>query len=316
MKRHIPSLIVMLLCAVMLVSCDKDDEPSKSEIIGTWYGTRSYYNPAGGTKYQYLTIKFEANGTGSLEYEAPTSYSVAQFTYSVKKDIITCVGAYANSYGDIESDFEISLRIEGDRLIPLNRYTLFILTKDNSVMTDSNGNEVNNNNNDNNNNNNNDNSDPIEELVKANISASVSYGDYGWNMTINSKLASKFPGKSLTYGTDCGYGSYFYYDNFVFDGRADCQKTDGQGNMYIQFPVFVGNEYSNEMMYFYSYKFLKSKIESGEKLSDEERSLYDQLINYMKKEESSARASYCGRLYVVIDNKKYYYHYYGNKPSK
>ena len=34
-------------------------------------------------------------------------------------------------------------------------------------------------------------SDPTYELVKKNISASVSYGDYSWNISIKSKLASK-----------------------------------------------------------------------------------------------------------------------------
>ena len=33
-------------------------------------------------------------------------------------------------------------------------------------------------------------SDPTFKLVKKNITASVSYGDYSWNITIKSKLSS------------------------------------------------------------------------------------------------------------------------------
>lgn len=135
--------IIMLMSCVTLTSCgDDDDEPSLNNVIGTWYGTRSYYNPVGGTKYQYLTLEFESNGTGSLEYESPVSYSIAKFKYSIKGNTIHCSGAYANTYGDVEDDFSMSLLIDGDRLIPQDKYTQFILTRDNSIMTDGDGNEI------------------------------------------------------------------------------------------------------------------------------------------------------------------------------
>lgn len=141
LKRLIlPALLLLIL--LPLSSCDKDDDPASSDIVGTWYGTRSYYNPVGGTKYQYLTITFEANGFGSLEYEAPTSYSAAKFTYSVQNNTVTCKGAYANTDGVVEGDFVMNLRREDNRLIPIDKYNMFILTKDNSVMTDGNGNEL------------------------------------------------------------------------------------------------------------------------------------------------------------------------------
>lgn len=43
-------------------------------------------------------------------------------------------------------------------------------------------------------------SDPTYQLVKKNISASVSYGDYSWNISIKSKLASSFPESQLSMG--------------------------------------------------------------------------------------------------------------------
>lgn len=138
-------LLSLVISAIMLVcfcGCDSDDDSLYDDIVGSWYGTRAYYNPVGGTKYQYLTVRFESNGTGSLEYEAPTSYSAARFTYSVNGSLIRCKGAYANTYGDIDGDFTLDLRIEGNRLIPVNLYNFFILTKDNSVITDGDGNEL------------------------------------------------------------------------------------------------------------------------------------------------------------------------------
>ena len=87
-------------------------------------------------------------------------------------------------------------------------------------------------------------SDPTYELVKKNISASVSYGDYSWNISIKSKLASVFPGKSITYGVESGYGDYQYYEHFKFN-NSYIQKKDGNGNMTISYPVFVGNEYAS-----------------------------------------------------------------------
>ena len=130
------------MVAIVIASCSDKDEPNVESVVGSWYGTRTYYNPAGGTKYQYLTMSFESNGTGTLEYESPVSYSVAKFTYKINGGNITCSGAYANTYGDLESDFTMTLSIEGDRLIPTNKYSQFILTRDNSVMTDGDGNEV------------------------------------------------------------------------------------------------------------------------------------------------------------------------------
>lgn len=63
-------------------SCDKEDEPI-ADITGNWSGESRYYNPASGTKSQYLSIEFFKDGTGELSYEAPTSSSIAYFTYNV-----------------------------------------------------------------------------------------------------------------------------------------------------------------------------------------------------------------------------------------
>ncbi len=139
------NFIFLILFSVLIwvtSGCSSDDDPISDEITGTWYGTRTYYNPVGGTKYQYLTITLNADHTGNLEYESPVSYTVASFMYSVSGSTIDCKGAYANSDGEYSDTFMITLKKEGNRLIPQDRYTSFILTKDNSVMTGSDGNEV------------------------------------------------------------------------------------------------------------------------------------------------------------------------------
>lgn len=130
----------------MLTACsnNEQDEIIRNDITGSWYGTRSYYNPASGTKYQYLRITFESNGVGDLEYNAPSSLAYAKFSYKISGNKILCNGYFATDAYEMDSaePFEMSLSIEKDRLIPIDRYSYFILTKDDSVMTDGDGNEI------------------------------------------------------------------------------------------------------------------------------------------------------------------------------
>lgn len=139
--RSYLKIIVAVVSLLACWSCSDDSEPTGG-LEGSWYGTRVHYNPASGSKYQYLTVRFESDGSGSSEYEGPTVYGVAKFAYKVKGGVVQCRGVYASSSGESDEEFEMDLRMEGDRLIPLNKYTQFILTRDNSVLTDGNGNEI------------------------------------------------------------------------------------------------------------------------------------------------------------------------------
>lgn len=161
---------------------------------------------------------------------------------------------------------------------------------------------------------NNGNSDPTYELVKKNISASVSYGDYSWNISIKSKLSSALPGKYIVYGVESGYGDYQYYEHFKFN-NSYTQKNDGNGNMTISYPTFVGNEYASEGLYWSSYKALKEKKDNGEKLNSDEQDLWNDIVKYMKAKESKAKSSFCGRLYAQFDNKRYVFYSFGQKNS-
>lgn len=161
---------------------------------------------------------------------------------------------------------------------------------------------------------NNGNSDPTYELVKKNISASVSYGDYSWNISIKSKLGSALPGKYIVYGVESGYGDYQYYEHFKFN-NSYTQKNDGNGNMTISYPTFVGNEYAIEGLYWSSYKALKEKKNNGEKLNSDELDLWNEIIKDMNAKESKAKSSFCGRLYAQFDNTRYVFYSFGQKPS-
>ena len=128
-------------------SCSDDDADivggSSQHISGHWIGEYTYYNPVGGMKSQFLYVDFNEDGSGKLEYTGPVNYAVSYFSYSVSGSTIRCVGAHGNmAEGSVTTDFEMSLRIEGDRLIPLDKYSNFILTRDGSVVTTEGGSEV------------------------------------------------------------------------------------------------------------------------------------------------------------------------------
>ena len=137
-------LLSVIMTYACLNSCSDDGgiEENYEFIYGTWYGIRSYDNPASGIKYQYLTITFDSDKTGTMDYETSSGYTAYVFTYSISDNMITCKGAKANTYGDVDENYVIKIKIEGDRLIPQNSYTSFILTRDGSVETDSDGNEI------------------------------------------------------------------------------------------------------------------------------------------------------------------------------
>lgn len=160
---------------------------------------------------------------------------------------------------------------------------------------------------------NNGNSDPTYELVKKNISASVSYGDYSWNISIKSKLSSALPGKYIVYGVESGYGDYQYYEHFKFN-NSYTQKNDGNGNMTISYPTFVGNEYASRGLYWSSYKALKEKKDNGEKLNSDEQDLWNDIVKYMKAKESKAKSSFAVDYMHNLTIKDTYFTHLGKNP--
>lgn len=134
---------LLIVCFVAVTtSCSGDGPESATDsLAGNWYGTRCYVNN-GAVKYQNITLRLNSDKTGSMEYEGPDSFSVAYFTWSTSGGRLICKGAYASTSGDLSGDYQMECRIENDRLIPTGQFSSFILTKDNSVMTDGDGNEI------------------------------------------------------------------------------------------------------------------------------------------------------------------------------
>ena len=166
---------------------------------------------------------------------------------------------------------------------------------------------------DNNENAGNDNQDKVDntaEIVKRNISATVGYSNYCWDISIKSNLEKALPGKSIIYGVESGYDSYQYYEHFTFEKEL-FQKKDNNGNMKIRYSIFAGNEFSNEDFLWGPYIILKDRIANGETLGDSEMDYVEDATKLFKKAELDAYRHCCWRLYAQINNKRYFYYYFG-----
>ena len=167
-------------------------------------------------------------------------------------------------------------------------------------------------NNENTGNGNQDKVDNTAEIVKRNISATVGYSNYCWDISIKSNLEKALPGKSIIYGVESGYDYYKYYEHFTFEKEL-FQKKDNNGNMTIRYSIFAGNEFSNEDFLWYPYIILKDRIANGEKLGDSEMDYVEDATKLFKKAELDAYRHCCWRLYAQINNKRYFYYYFGIK---
>ena len=166
---------------------------------------------------------------------------------------------------------------------------------------------------DNNENAGNDNQDKVDntaEIVKRNISATVGYSNYCWDISIKSNLEKALPGKSIIYGVESGYDSYQYYEHFTFEKEL-FQKKDNNGNMTIRYSIFAGNEFSNEDFLWYVYYISKKRLAEGETLDDGEMDYVEEASKLFKKAELDAYRHCCWRLYAQINNKRYFYYYFG-----
>ena len=154
--------------------------------------------------------------------------------------------------------------------------------------------------------------DNTAEIVKRNISATVGYSNYCWDISIKSNLEKALPGKSIIYGVESGYDSYQYYEHFTFEKEL-FQKKDNNGNMTIRYSIFAGNEFSNEDFIWYLYIVLKDRIAKGETLDDSEMDSVEEATKLFKKAELDAYRHCCWRLYAQINNKRYFYYHFGIK---
>lgn len=236
MKKLFLSLLVVMALSLAVCACSSGDDESSADLAGIWYGTRSYYNPAAGTKYQYLTVTLDADKTGSLEYEGPNSLMMAYFKWKKSGDYVECNGVSGNSNGEASTDFSMKMKISGDRLIPVDRFNLFILTRDNSVMTDGNGNEI---------------AKDSSQDDASEDSGSSQGGNSGGNSAGNeSKDYKSILLKGVNWSTKDGKKFFTFYDNTSIAYVEQSSKTlgswgfinlDARGSFYVSGKIINAN---------------------------------------------------------------------------
>lgn len=309
--------VIVFMVLILFGGCNKEDNNDISMVEGKWYGIRSYYNPVGGTKYQYLTITFNANKTGELEYESPVSYAISYFTYSIKGNKIYCYGVKADTYEDNAYEYTLELEIVGDRLYPKTQYQYFILTKDGSVVTDGDGNEIKNNNDqgDNDNQSEANEKNRIRQLIGEHVNVSSSYKDYFWHFYVESDLNSFLSNKRLEYGVghgDVGGGQVFINTSSnSYVHLSISQKKQGDKYLFdIDVPFWCyfwlgmdpsDDDTSNKCIIYYE-MLEKLKVQSYDNLTTDEKGLYQNLITYLNKYEKQTKWSYHPSIWVKVDN--------------
>jgi hypothetical protein len=135
-----------------------------------------------------------------------------------------------------------------------------------------------------------------EDDVISGVSANVSYADYAYNISISSSLSSKYPGRTIKYGVECGYDSYGWQ-----------LWASGSGTDYsVVCCVFVdglGSPYANEAFNWKTYMNLKDQT----KLEADQQGLLSDLISILNKSEDKAQSQFIGRVFAEIDEIRYYF---------
>ena len=136
--RYISLILLTIIMGTGITACSNDnDNYVPDELIGNWIGI---CHESRGTAY--LSVSFYTNSTGELLLESPTgAYTAANFEYTVSGSEILCKGISSGTIGsgNVNYDFDVTFRWEGNRLIPEDQWTQFVLTKDGSIETNSNG---------------------------------------------------------------------------------------------------------------------------------------------------------------------------------
>lgn len=129
--------ILSVFCMSVFMSCSKDGDESfiPETLVGGWCG--AYYSDRGDA---WLNVSFYSDGTGDLLLESPTGLEVyAEFYYSVSDKTVKCKGASANTNGETNENFSITFLMDGDYLVPQDKYKQFILIQDGFLGVNSNG---------------------------------------------------------------------------------------------------------------------------------------------------------------------------------
>ena len=134
----------------------------------------------------------------------------------------------------------------------------------------------------------------MSQVVKDYVDVSVYYEGYAYQITLRTALTGAFPESDIKYGIEFGFYEYDYYRYWDFTGSPfsvseSIFSLNGECSMYLQ-----------------SYKALKDKIAAGEKLSNDEANLMEEITEILDAEERSILGSYCGRVFAEVDGVRYF----------
>lgn len=191
---------------------------------------------------------------------------------------------------------------------------------------------------------NNGSNDEVAAAVRSQVSATYSTDNsrYFYIINIKSSLASTFPGKRITYGVDCGYGSYCHskpesnssscsflipwavceagsyttgpkYKNlYIWNFTSNGEQGDEIGtlkNAGISNPSQALSDCITFMRGFYA---LQEKIDNGSTLTTAERQQYNDSKKYIEQAGITKMKSVLSiRVYCMVDGKKYTVGYIG-----
>ena len=117
--------------------------------------------------------------------------------------------------------------------------------------------------------------------------------DISIEFTINTELGKEFPGKTFKYGIEYGYGDYEY--------TSYCEMGGKSSQTFVMSILFA--EYA---LYYKSYIALREKIDNGEKLTDSEQVLLEEVVYYIEKDVKKFKARY----FVEYNGERFYFNAY------
>lgn len=132
-------------------------------------------------------------------------------------------------------------------------------------------------------------------LITNNVNVNVIYDDYAYTVDFSTSLDREFSVKSIKYGIEIGYGSYNWQMYATSKGTkysvTCCVFIDGAGSPYAD----LGFMYS-------SYIGLKD----ARNLNSDQRGLLSDILSLYRTNESAAKRSFQGRVFVEINGDRYF----------
>ena len=128
MKKLFLSAAIVIVSSCLFSSCEKGDI-SSSNLIGTWCASYSYTPPSSSasTRYQYSTVTFYNDKTGSYSFENDVSGTYRSGTithWKISGNKVVCEGTLIGTSGT-DLNWRPEFEIQGNTLVRGN----FVYTK-------------------------------------------------------------------------------------------------------------------------------------------------------------------------------------------